>query len=131
MRRWHQDRSLMLRRWAEEKRNHMEDERVFGPKHSFEHCHCSAGPGLMKKARPWDRPSRHCFWLHRKHPKEKSRNVEKEQPSSARFSSLHSNSFVERHAQDPARRALPRHSTLSLASQLYSQRPRNIEVLIV
>ena len=35
MRRWHQERSLMLRRWAEEKRNHMEDERVFGPKHSF------------------------------------------------------------------------------------------------
>ena len=55
MRRWHQERSLMLRRWAEEKRNHMEDERVFGPKHSFEQCHCSAGPGLMRKARPSDR----------------------------------------------------------------------------
>ena len=29
---------------------------MFGPKHSFEQCHCSAGPGLMRKARSGDRP---------------------------------------------------------------------------
>lgn len=69
MRRWHQERSLILRRWAEEKRNHMEDERVFGPKHSFEHCHCSGGPGLMRKARPGDRPP-DFRWHYRFHRQE-------------------------------------------------------------
>ena len=49
MRRWHQERSLMLGRWAEEKRDHMEDERVLGPSHSFEQCHCFRRPWTDEK----------------------------------------------------------------------------------
>ena len=75
MRRWHQERPLMLKRWAEEKRKHLEDDlRWGGAQDSFEHCHCSAGPGLMRKARPWDRPTRHGVWLHREHLKERDRS---------------------------------------------------------
>ena len=78
MRRWHQERPLMLKRWAEEKRKHLEDDlRWGGAQDSFEHCHCSAGPGLMRKARPWDRPTRHGVWLHREHLKERDRSRER------------------------------------------------------
>ena len=71
MRRWHRERSLMLRRWAEEKRKHLANDRFWGGiEDSFEQCHCSAGPGLMRKARPWDSPSHHFRWLHRFHRQE-------------------------------------------------------------
>ena len=57
MRRWRQERSLILKRWAEEKQEHLNEDRRLGKAQaSFEHCHCSAGPGLMRKARPGDRP---------------------------------------------------------------------------
>ena len=62
MRRWHEERSLMLRRWEEEKRKHRGDDRLWGgAQDGFEQCHCSAGPGLMRKAQPWDSPSHHIL----------------------------------------------------------------------
>ena len=71
MRRWHQERSLMLRRWENEKRKHQWDDRLWGgAQDSFERCHCSAGPGLMRKARPWDRRSHDLRWYYSFHRQE-------------------------------------------------------------
>ena len=57
MRSWHKERPLMLKRWAEEKQEHLNEDRRLGKaQDSFEQCHCSAGPGLTRKARPSDRP---------------------------------------------------------------------------
>ena len=72
MRRWHQDRSLMLGRWEEEKRKHLWQDGGTGE--GFEQYHCSAGPGLMRKARPWDSPSHHGRWIHRYHRQEVARS---------------------------------------------------------
>ena len=55
----------MLRRWREEKRKHLlQDGSV---PHGFDQCRCSAGPGLMRKARPWDSSSHHYRRLHSTH----------------------------------------------------------------
>ena len=57
MRRFHNEISVMLTRWKEEKRKHA----LWGD--SFEDCHCSKGPGLMRKNRPYSNSNHDIRWI--------------------------------------------------------------------
>lgn len=62
MKRWHEERNLMLRRWREEIHNHADDRWQKGSYrrapipptvcNGDEPCHCFRGPGFMRKQRP-------------------------------------------------------------------------------
>lgn len=52
MRRWHEEKDLMFRRWKQEMRKHGYDWR--NPPVGRDACHCAAGIGSMRKKRPFD-----------------------------------------------------------------------------
>ena len=55
MKRWHEERSLMLRRWKFEMELHGYDWRnPPDPKCDKWACHCASGIGSMRKQRPLD-----------------------------------------------------------------------------
>lgn len=58
MKRFTEERPLMVRRWRDEVEKHR--DRVTGEVQSG--CHCLRGPGFMRKRRPYGRcaPSKHC-----------------------------------------------------------------------
>jgi hypothetical protein len=68
MKRWHAERSLMLRRWRVEIQKH-ED---LGREHPFPHdgcsapdvCHCYRGPGYFRKRRPLGCGNPRCCVCH-------------------------------------------------------------------
>ena len=69
MRRWHQERDLMLRRWRIEIAKH---ERGYShmalapvpPQDCDEPCHCYRGPGFLRKRRPLDCGRPRCGVCH-------------------------------------------------------------------
>lgn len=65
MRRWHEERSLMLRRWKMEMRLHGYDWRnPPDPKCDRNACHCAAGIGSMRKKKPLDCGNPRCGVCH-------------------------------------------------------------------
>jgi hypothetical protein len=68
MRRWHQEREIMLRRWRQELAKHegMPLARVSVPPDvAVDTCHCYRGMGFMRKLRPFDCGRPHCLLCHR------------------------------------------------------------------
>lgn len=72
MRRWHQERNLMLRRWRQELANHSSE---YGQKYAHCYlappadangvgCHCSRGIGVMRKTRPYGCGNPRCGICH-------------------------------------------------------------------
>jgi hypothetical protein len=68
MRRWHEERALMLRRWREEIAIH---EGLWPPScvivlppeipDSSSACHCYRGMGFLRKHRPWGHSRPRCY----------------------------------------------------------------------
>lgn len=68
MRRWHQEREIMLRRWRQELAKHegLRPARVsIPPDGDAETCHCYRGMGFMGKRRPFGCGRPHCLLCHR------------------------------------------------------------------
>ena len=65
MRRWHEERSLMLRRWKIEMDKHGYDWRnPPDPKCDRDSCHCAAGIGSVRKKKPLDCGRPRCGVCH-------------------------------------------------------------------
>lgn len=72
MRRWHEERELMLRRWRQEIAKHEAwgDEGYSYcalapvPPQNDGDCHCYRGMGMLRKTRPWDCGKPHCTICH-------------------------------------------------------------------
>jgi len=65
MKRWHEERVLMLRRWKMEMEKHDYDWRnPPDPKCDKRACHCAAGIGSMRKRRPYDCGNPRCGLCH-------------------------------------------------------------------
>jgi hypothetical protein len=72
MRRWHQERDLMLRRWRQEIAKHeaSSDEGypyaalAPVPPTGVQGCHCYRGMGTMRKRSPWDCGNPRCGVCH-------------------------------------------------------------------
>lgn len=58
MHRWHQEETLMFRRWKMEMENHSYDWRC--PPTGRDVCHCTAGIGSMRKRTP-NGHHKHCL----------------------------------------------------------------------
>jgi hypothetical protein len=68
MRRWHQEREIMLHRWRQELSKHqgLAPARVSVPPASAsDACHCYCGMGFMRKRRPFGCGRPHCLLCHR------------------------------------------------------------------
>ncbi len=65
MKRWHEERSLMLRRWAIEKgKHHPGWGRFKNSEREGDECHCLRGPGFLRKRTPYDCGTPRCPLCH-------------------------------------------------------------------
>ncbi len=65
MKRWHEERSLMLRRWAIEKDKHRPTwGRFKNSEVDGDECHCLRGPGFVRKRKPYDCGRPRCGVCH-------------------------------------------------------------------
>ena len=65
MKRWHQERSLLLRRWAVEKDKHRPNWGRFKKSElDGDECHCLRGPGFLRKRKPYDCGTPRCPLCH-------------------------------------------------------------------
>ena len=87
MRRWHEERDLMLRRWRVEIAKH---EYFLWGRYSLapippvscdeDDCHCYRGPGFLRKRKPYDCGRARCGICHleKHYPGERRRRDERE-----------------------------------------------------
>lgn len=70
MKRWHEDRDLMLRRWREEIAKHEMDIYSYcslapvPPEADIDSCHCYKGMGFLRKKKPHDCGNPKCMVCH-------------------------------------------------------------------
>lgn len=64
MRRWHEERELMIRRWRIEVETHDGIGAQFPPVATESSCHCFRGMGTMRKTKPLDCGNPRCSLCH-------------------------------------------------------------------
>lgn len=70
MRRWHEDRGLMLRRWRQEIALHESDKYSYSslapipPIYAEGNCHCYKGMGFLRKSTPYGCGKPRCIMCH-------------------------------------------------------------------